>query len=43
VRAVEEGANFPQVHRAGVRLVTMGHPGLLKTTWPSQEGFVKAS
>ncbi len=27
LRAVRQGANFRQVHRAGVRLVTMGAPG----------------
>jgi uncharacterized protein (DUF4213/DUF364 family) len=42
LRAVEEGANFRQVHRAGVRLVTLGHPGLLKTPLRSQQQLVEA-
>jgi uncharacterized protein (DUF4213/DUF364 family) len=41
LRAVEEGANFRQVHQAGVRLVTMGHPGLLNTNLQSTKQLVK--
>ena len=32
MRAVRQGANFRQVHRAGVRLVTMGAPGSMVVT-----------
>ncbi len=36
LRAVEQGANFRQVHRAGVRLVTMSRPGFALLPGPTR-------